>query len=270
MTNVGQDDGEAPPAYVEQEQQYVQPPQYVSQQPNPMQPNNAFYGNQNQGQQPQQMMYVQQQPPVYQQPMQQNNQMQMEPNNPFYGDQIAAQQQGIPIQSQQQQPQYIPSQQQNIDTPMQYNNVMNTPVENTGLQEQRNVDVIDSSGNGNYASSNGFGETEYGKRLDYNGPVYRDKIMAIIWIVHMVIMLVLTITTRTGNNFSLANVAAGGFGILFICCVVGALIGYGWIFVLNRWSATIIKIMLFANCYVYIIYLIYYLCLWIYIIRIYF
>ena len=39
-----------------------------------------------------------------------------------------------------------------------------------------------------------------------------------------------------------------GFLILFICTVVGALFGYFWTLILKKYSAKIIKLMLWGNC----------------------
>ena len=36
-----------------------------------------------------------------------------------------------------------------------------------------------------------YGESEYGERLDFNEPQYRDKWWAIAWIIHLLIVLII-------------------------------------------------------------------------------
>ena len=223
---------EAPPPYNQQQPYYQEQPQY-QQQPQQQQP----------------VIIVQQQPPPQQQ-------------QPIYVDQY-----GNPIQPQQpQQPVYAqPVQQQ----PMQQQQ-QQQPIQQ---YDQNATQVVPPTTDGSQpAPMDGFGTSEYGERMEYSQPEYKDKIWAIIWLVHlaaMIIVLCLVISHHlsfvihflfeyifTKNLYKVGSFgsktvgsssSSSGYVIVFVCGAMGVVLGYIWTLILRRFAGIIIKFMMWAN-----------------------
>ena len=102
---------------------------------------------------------------------------------PVYVDQY-----GNPIQ-QQPAPQYVDQ----YGNPIQQQPVQVVSQPQPQLVQDQPIQPTDTTGQTDPAPTNGegnYGTSEFGERLKYEGPVYQDKVWAIIWIVHLVIMII--------------------------------------------------------------------------------
>jgi len=108
-------------------------------------------------------------------------------------------------------------------------------------------------------TTSAYGESDYGKRLDYEQPPkYRDPIWAVLYILHVIAVLgagvyiwvsVYPDIADDDNDTSL-DFDFSPFGLivgLLGTCVVGSLFGVFWLQVMKKFAATIIKAMLFLN-----------------------
>eukprot|EP00483_Globobulimina_turgida_P007526 UN07540 len=103
-----------------------------------------------------------------------------------------------------------------------------------------------------------FGESNYGKRLDYGQPKYRDPIFAILYIIHVIMVIGVGIylwasqypnISESNNDTSLKisfNVSGVIVGIV-VCMIVGVLFGILWLHIMKKFAEIIIKSMLFFN-----------------------
>ena len=102
-----------------------------------------------------------------------------------------------------------------------------------------------------------FGESEYGSRLSYEKPAYRDVIFAIVYYVHIFAVigvgayLWIKEYPDINNNgswqsdISLTGIFVGIAG----CMVAGILFGLLWLEIMKRFASTIIKSMVCHNQY---------------------
>lgn len=101
-----------------------------------------------------------------------------------------------------------------------------------------------------------FGQSSYGKRLNYSKPKYNDVWAAIIYIIQVLAIIVIcvylwvtqvqNISRKTHNSLSTIN-PADIFVILFCCMLAGILIGLIWLQIIKKWAGIVIKAMLFIN-----------------------
>eukprot|EP01083_Nonionella_stella_P023973 66339_1 len=193
-----------------------QPPTYASVQPQ-QQPQVVYVQQPPAHQQQPQVVYVQQpqvQPVVVQQPPQQPAYYAQQP--PVQPQYAQAPPQAQPQYNQSQVPQDIPPQ----DEPPQ----------------DRPPSAADS----------GYGTSEFGERLDYVTPVYKDKIWAIIWLVHLTAMIVLLLGSFGAKNVG-GSASTSGFMIVLVCGAMGVAMGYLWTVIIRRYGALIIKFMMWAT-----------------------
>eukprot|EP01084_Bolivina_argentea_P013563 25463_1 len=112
-------------------------------------------------------------------------------------------------------------------------------------------------------SSHAFGESEFGPRLQYQKPPYRDLVFAIIFTIHLIIVTFIgcflwatqyqSIQSSAPDAWDYDVPITGVFiGILF-CALSGILIGLLWLIIMKRYPSTIIKTMLFLNIATWII-----------------
>jgi len=107
-------------------------------------------------------------------------------------------------------------------------------------------------------TTSAYGESDFGKRLDYSQPQYRDPIWAVLYVLHVIAIIGAGIyiwvsvypdladddnDTSLDIEFSMVGVAAGVFG----SCAVGTLFGVLWLQIIKKFASTIIKSMLLLN-----------------------
>ena len=103
-----------------------------------------------------------------------------------------------------------------------------------------------------------FGESEYGQRLQYAKPVYRDIIFAILYHVHLIIVigagvyLWFNYSPSSSNNNddddwqNDINATPITVGVV-TCAICGIIFGLLWLQIMKRFASTILKSMLFLN-----------------------
>jgi len=107
-------------------------------------------------------------------------------------------------------------------------------------------------------TTSAYGESDFGKRLDYSQPQYRDPIWAVLYVLHVIAVIGAGIyiwasvypDLKDDDNgssldieFSMTGVVAGIFGV----CAVGVLFGVLWLQIIKKFASTIIKSMLLLN-----------------------
>lgn len=116
-----------------------------------------------------------------------------------------------------------------------------------------------------------FGESDFGKRLNYSKPKYRDPFFAVCYIVHVIFVLAAGIyiwvkeypeitsssntSTSTSTTYSPDDSTvdwtdfpfAGVVVAAFACILAGVLFGVCWLQVMKKFAGIIIKAMLFFN-----------------------
>lgn len=105
-----------------------------------------------------------------------------------------------------------------------------------------------------------FGESEYGQRLVYEKPKYRDVLFGIAYYVHLAAVIGAAgylwftqypdITDNNDDSWQSDISLTGIFVGLIGCMVVGILFGLFWLEIMKRFASTIIKSMV---CYMLII-----------------
>lgn len=122
--------------------------------------------------------------------------------------------------------------------------------EKLGAQKQQQGDIINTN-EINDDEDEGFGHSTLGQRMDYTSAEYKDKFFMILWILHFIIMFILLIyqwsNTKLINNKNLLKEANAGFLIIFVCAVLGAVLGFLWTKIIRKYAGKIIKIMLYGN-----------------------
>merc|ERR1719208_810328 len=113
-------------------------------------------------------------------------------------------------------------------------------------------------------TTSAYGESDFGKRLDYSQPQYRDPIWAVLYVLHVIAIIGAGIyiwvsvypdladddnDTSLDIEFSMVGVAAGVFG----SCAVGTLFGVLWLQIIKKFASTIIKSMLLLNIGLWVI-----------------
>ena len=92
----------------------------------------------------------------------------------------------------------------------------------------------------------GFGHSTYGQRMDYQTAPYQDKCFLFLWILHLIAMLAVLIYEWSDTQIVIKE-ANAGFLIVFVCAVIGVILGYIWTKVIRKYSGKIIKFMLWGN-----------------------
>ena len=96
-----------------------------------------------------------------------------------------------------------------------------------------------------------FGESDYGERLSYEKPVYRNPVFAILYYIHLIIIIAvgaylwinqypyITSTPTWQSDVDLTGIFVGIAG----CMVAGLVFGLFWLEIMKRYASTIIKSM---------------------------
>eukprot|EP01083_Nonionella_stella_P087182 242427_1 len=92
----------------------------------------------------------------------------------------------------------------------------------------------------------GFGHSTYGQRMDYGTSEYQDLFFMILWILHFITMFIVLIYQWSDTKIVIRE-ANAGFFVVFICAVIGAILGYIWTKVIRSYAGKIIKFMLWGN-----------------------
>eukprot|EP01083_Nonionella_stella_P196315 722483_1 len=104
-------------------------------------------------------------------------------------------------------------------------------------------------------TSSQFGESEFGKRLDYT-PQYRDVVFAIAYYIHLFVVIAAGAylwiekypDLSNGNDDWQSTISMTGiFCGIAACLITGILFGLFWLEIMKRFASTIIKSMLFLN-----------------------
>eukprot|EP01084_Bolivina_argentea_P249815 418346_1 len=122
-------------------------------------------------------------------------------------------------------------------------------------------------------ASTDFGESTYGKRIDYTTPKYRDPFWAVLYIIHIIVVIICSIylwiseysniTNNTTNNNSDPNTDetdsneidnwTGIIIAIIVSMIVGVLFGICWLQLIKYFASIIIKVMLFVNVILWIV-----------------
>lgn len=96
-----------------------------------------------------------------------------------------------------------------------------------------------------------FGESEYGERLAYHKPVYRNPIFAIAYYIHVIIIIAVGAylwftqypdirdSTSWQSDVDFTGMMVGIVG----CMITGIVFGLAWLEIMKRFASTIIKSM---------------------------
>ena len=106
-------------------------------------------------------------------------------------------------------------------------------------------------------TSEQFGESQYGQRLQYSKPQYRDVAFAIAYYIHVLIVLGMggylwisqypQISDNDSSDWQ-TDLSLNGIFVGIACCLVcGILFGLLWLEMMKRFASRIIKAMLFLN-----------------------
>ena len=101
-------------------------------------------------------------------------------------------------------------------------------------------------------SSQNFGESEFGERLQYyQGPQYRDRTCGVIFVIQIIVVIALGVflwvDDVTESLWDSEIPVAGIFIGILLCALSAVLIALIWMVVMKRFASTIIKTMLFIN-----------------------
>ena len=120
--------------------------------------------------------------------------------------------------------------------------------------------LLDNQG---YGETN-FGTSNYGERLDYTKPVYRDVWACVIFLGQVLAIIGVAIwfwaskyesltDNSDGNTAEIPSFNLAGIIVTIIgCAVAGIVFGLFWLFLLKRFAAQIIKTMLFFNLFCWV------------------
>eukprot|EP00486_Rosalina_sp_Unknown_P004853 CAMPEP_0201563678 /NCGR_PEP_ID=MMETSP0190_2-20130828/890_1 /ASSEMBLY_ACC=CAM_ASM_000263 /TAXON_ID=37353 /ORGANISM="Rosalina sp." /LENGTH=157 /DNA_ID=CAMNT_0047978765 /DNA_START=10 /DNA_END=480 /DNA_ORIENTATION=- len=100
-----------------------------------------------------------------------------------------------------------------------------------------------------------FGESDYGERLAYEKPEYRNIFFAILYYIHLIIIIAtagylwinqypyIRDNSSWQSDVDLTGIFVGIIG----CMIAGVAFGLFWMEIMKRYASTIIKTMLFLN-----------------------
>ena len=118
--------------------------------------------------------------------------------------------------------------------------------------------------NQNLVTTSEFGESQFGARLNYEKPKYRDPIFAILYYLHLLAVIgagaYMWIVTYpklkdddNDESLSLDYSLTGLFVGVIGCAVIGVLFGLFWLQIMKKYAGCIIKAMLFFNISVWVL-----------------
>eukprot|EP01084_Bolivina_argentea_P025419 47262_1 len=108
------------------------------------------------------------------------------------------------------------------------------------------------------ASSN-FGASDFGQRLQYTKPIYRDKCFAILYYIHLLTVIgtgaylwimkypEMIDNVDSGDDWHSEISLTGIFIGIGVCLIAGIIFGLFWLAIMIRFASCIIKAMLFLN-----------------------
>jgi len=96
----------------------------------------------------------------------------------------------------------------------------------------------------------GYGHSTYGQRMDYTHAQYQDLVFTMLWLAHFFAMFVALIYEWSVHDKSIIiGEANAGFLIVFVCAVIGTILGYIFTKIIRGYAGRIIKVMLFGNLF---------------------
>eukprot|EP01083_Nonionella_stella_P221722 791869_1 len=116
-----------------------------------------------------------------------------------------------------------------------------------------------------FISTSSFGESQFGKRLEYEQKTaYRDPIFAVCYIIHVIVVIAAGVylwiseypSIEDSDNDTSLQISFNINGVIvavITCIIIGILFGICWLQVMKRFAGTIIKGMLFFNIGIWII-----------------
>eukprot|EP01083_Nonionella_stella_P237241 832439_1 len=112
-------------------------------------------------------------------------------------------------------------------------------------------------------------QKSFGDRLDYTKPEYRDLWCAIIYLIHLIVMIAITAflipqamdsNSNSSNNNNTNETEeseeidlTGAITVVISCAILGLLLGFCWLEALKRWALQIIKIMIYLNILLWVV-----------------